>query len=56
MRESVSDWTEDVEARLNFGIEQAIEFGILKKGDTYVSIQGFKAGVGHSNTLQVSTA
>lgn len=54
-KESVADWTEDVEARVEFGIQKAIEFGILKKGDTYVSVQGFKAGVGHSNTLQVST-
>jgi pyruvate kinase len=54
-KEPVSDWTDDVEARINFGIEKAKEFGILKKGDTYVSIQGFKAGAGHSNTLQVST-
>lgn len=52
---AVNDWTEDVDARVTFGIEQAIEMGILKKGDTYVSVQGFKAGSGHSNTLQVST-
>lgn len=49
------DWTSDVEARVNFGIQKGAELGVLKKGDTYVSIQGFKPGVGHSNTLQVST-
>lgn len=50
-----NDWTEDVDARVQFGIQRATEMNILKKGDTFVSVQGFKAGSGHSNTLQVST-
>ena len=54
-KDSIPDWTEDVEARVIYGIERAKEMGILKDGDTYVSIQGFKAGSGHSNTMQVAT-
>lgn len=54
-KDSVADWTLDVEARIQFGIAKGKEFGILKSGDNYVSVQGFKAGVGHSNTLQVAT-
>lgn len=50
-----SEWTKDVESRLNFGIAKAKEFGMLKEGDTIVTIQGFAAGVGHSNTLRVLT-
>ena len=50
-----SEWTKDVESRLNFGISKAKEFGMLKEGDTIVTIQGFAAGVGHSNTLRVLT-
>lgn len=53
-QDAKSDWSDDVEARLNFGIEQAKSFGFLKEGDTFVSIQGLKPGVGHSNTLRVS--
>lgn len=54
-KDAVADWTKDVDARIEFGIEKAKEFGILKSGDNYVSVQGFKPGVGHSNTLQVAT-
>ncbi|AMD21059.1 HEL222Wp [Eremothecium sinecaudum] len=52
---SNGEWTEDVEARLNFGIEQAKQMGIISKDDTIVTIQGFASGVGHSNTLRVLT-
>ncbi|QLQ81709.1 hypothetical protein HG537_0F04700 [Torulaspora globosa] len=52
--EAKADWSDDVEARLNFGIEQAKNFGFLKEGDTIVTIQGLKPGVGHSNTLRVT--
>ncbi|GAV53696.1 hypothetical protein ZYGR_0AK01980 [Zygosaccharomyces rouxii] len=48
------DWTLDTEARLNFGVAEAKKFGFLKEGDTVVTIQGLKPGVGHSNTLRVS--
>lgn len=52
---SDSEWTIDVEKRINFGVKRAKEFGILKDGDTIVTIQGFAAGVGNSNTLRVLT-
>ncbi|SCU80026.1 LAME_0B01332g1_1 [Lachancea meyersii CBS 8951] len=54
-QEAESDWTKDVDARLQFGIQKAKEFGMLQEGDTIVTIQGFAAGVGHSNTLRVLT-
>ncbi|CCE64487.1 hypothetical protein TPHA_0H02840 [Tetrapisispora phaffii CBS 4417] len=52
----VADWTEDVESRLNFGVKVAKEFGVLADGDVIVTVQGFKAGEGHSNTMRVTTA
>ncbi|CCD25211.1 pyruvate kinase PYK2 NDAI_0E03940 [Naumovozyma dairenensis CBS 421] len=51
----LEDWVKDVEKRLNFGIEMGKELNILQKGDAVVTIQGFKCGVGHSNTLHVLT-
>ncbi|BAO41510.1 pyruvate kinase [Kluyveromyces marxianus DMKU3-1042] len=51
-----SEWTVDVEKRINFGIKKAKELGVLADGDTIVTIQGFAAGVGNSNTLRVLTA
>lgn len=49
------DWGEDVHRRLKFGVEMARSFGMVESGDTVVSIQGFRGGIGHSNTLRVST-
>lgn len=51
----LDDWAEDVHRRLKFGVEMARSFGMLESGDTVVSIQGFRGGIGHSNTLRVST-
>ncbi|KAF9180380.1 Pyruvate kinase, partial [Haplosporangium sp. Z 767] len=47
------DWQEDVDARLQYGMTQGIEAGLLKKGDVVVMIQGWKGGLGHTNTLRV---
>lgn len=34
-------------------MEQGIEAGLLKKGDVVVMIQGWKGGLGNTNTLRV---
>ncbi|KAI7861435.1 pyruvate kinase [Spinellus fusiger] len=46
-------WQEDVDARLMWGMEQAIKYGLLKHGDPVVAIQGWKGGLGNTNTLRV---
>lgn len=51
----VDDWNIDVHSRLNYGIEMAKEMGIVKDGDTVITVQGFKQGIGYSNTLQILT-
>ncbi|KAI1320627.1 Pyruvate kinase [Mortierella claussenii] len=48
-----SDWQEDVDARLKYGMKKSIEEGLLKKGDVVVMIQGWKGGLGNTNTLRV---
>ncbi|ORZ17575.1 pyruvate kinase [Lobosporangium transversale] len=48
-----ADWQEDVDARLKYGMRKAIEDGLLKKGDVIVMIQGWKGGLGNTNTLRV---
>ncbi|KAG0005870.1 Pyruvate kinase [Entomortierella chlamydospora] len=48
-----TDWQEDVDARLRYGVRQGIEDGLLKKGDVVVMVQGWKGGLGHTNTLRV---
>ena len=53
---SVAHWQADVEQRLKWGIDQAIELGILTKGDVDVAIQGWTGGFGHTNTLRILEA
>ncbi|KAK9456797.1 pyruvate kinase [Dipodascopsis uninucleata] len=46
-------WSEDVEERLKWGMDQAIDLGILSRGDVVIAIQGWTGGLGHTNTLRV---
>ncbi|KAF2665237.1 pyruvate kinase [Microthyrium microscopicum] len=49
-------WQEDVDRRLTWGIMNAIKLGVLKKGDPVICVQGWRGGMGHTNTLRVVEA
>ncbi|KAF1810434.1 pyruvate kinase [Eremomyces bilateralis CBS 781.70] len=49
-------WQEDVDARLKWGIQNAINLGVLKEGDPVVCVQGWRGGMGHTNTLRIVVA
>ncbi|KAI9834628.1 MAG: Pyruvate kinase [Phylliscum demangeonii] len=49
-------WQEDVDRRLIWGIGQAVHLGILNRGDIVVCVQGWKGGMGHSNTIRIVPA
>lgn len=49
-------WQEDVDRRLKWGIMSAIKLGVLKKGQVVICIQGWRGGMGHTNTLRVVPA
>lgn len=51
-----ADWQEDVDRRLKWGITEAIKLGVVKKGDKIVCVQGWRGGMGHTNTIRVVTA
>lgn len=51
-----SSWQEDVDARLKYGINGAMQLGVLSKGDPVVCIQGWRGGMGHTNTLRIVPA
>jgi pyruvate kinase len=53
---SNSDWQEDVDKRLKWGITQAVRLGVLSKGDSVICVQGWKGGKGHTNTIRVVPA
>ncbi|KPI46042.1 Pyruvate kinase [Cyphellophora attinorum] len=46
-----TDWQEDVDRRLKWGISQAIKLGVLTQGDSVVCVQGWRGGQGHTNTI-----
>lgn len=52
----VENWQEDVENRLRWAVSEAIDLGIIKKGDSIVTVQGWTRGSGHSNTVRVVQA
>jgi len=49
-------WQEDVDNRLKWGIHHAIALGVLKQGAAVVCVQGWRGGMGHTNTLRVVPA
>jgi len=46
-------WQEDVDARIAFAMDYGKKTGILKTGDTVVGIQGWKGGIGNTNTIRL---
>jgi len=50
------NWQEDVDRRIKWGIEQAMALGVLTQGETVVVVQGWKGGMGNTNTLRVIKA
>ncbi|KAK8195837.1 Pyruvate kinase [Zalaria obscura] len=49
-------WQEDVDRRLKWGIHNAIKLGILNEGDPVVCVQGWRGGMGNTNTIRVVPA
>ncbi|TKX20166.1 pyruvate kinase [Elsinoe australis] len=49
-------WQEDVDKRLKWGITEAVKLGVLNKGDPVVCVQGWRGGMGHTNTLRMVPA
>lgn len=49
-------WQEDVDRRLKWGIANAIRLGVLNEGDPVICVQGWRGGMGHTNTLRVVPA
>jgi pyruvate kinase len=50
----VALWQEDVDARLKWGMKQAIDLNLIITGDVVIAVQGWTGGLGHSNTLRVN--
>jgi len=48
-----SQWQTDVDNRIRFGLKSALELNIIKTGTTVIAVQGWKGGLGHTNTLRI---
>jgi pyruvate kinase len=46
-------WQDDVDARVKWAMERGKYFKILTKGDIVIAIQGWKGGVGNTNTVRL---
>ncbi|OMH85150.1 Pyruvate kinase [Zancudomyces culisetae] len=49
-------WQMDVDARVQFAIDHAISRGLVSHGDLVVTVQGWRGGVGNTNTIRVLCA
>jgi pyruvate kinase len=46
-------WQTDVDNRIRFGLRNALALNIITPGTTIIAVQGWKGGLGHTNTLRV---
>ncbi|KAG8915059.1 Pyruvate kinase, partial [Tulasnella sp. 408] len=42
-----------VDNRIRFGLKEALNLRIIKPGDTIIAVQGWKGGLGHTNTIRI---
>lgn len=47
------NWQEDVDGRIQWGMAEAEKLGIVASGDTLIAVQGWRGGLGHTNTLRI---
>jgi pyruvate kinase len=50
------NWQEDVDKRIKWAVNNALELKVLTPGDTLVVVQGWKGGMGNTNTLRIVKA
>jgi len=46
-------WQTDVDNRIRFGLRNALALNIITPGSTIIAVQGWKGGLGHTNTLRI---
>jgi len=49
------EWQEDVDARILWAMDQARSMGLVKAGMNVIAIQGWKQGMGSTNTMRILT-
>ncbi|KIJ40159.1 hypothetical protein M422DRAFT_230321 [Sphaerobolus stellatus SS14] len=49
------EWQTDVDNRIRYGLQSALDLKIIQRGTTVIAVQGWKGGLGHTNTIRVLT-
>ena len=42
-----------VDNRIRYGLASALKLNIIKRGSIIIAVQGWKGGLGHTNTLRI---
>ncbi|KAI0020126.1 pyruvate kinase [Xylariomycetidae sp. FL0641] len=50
------NWQEDVDRRISWGVSHALSLNVLCRGDTLVVVQGWRGGMGNTNTIRIIKA
>ncbi|KAG6002327.1 Pyruvate kinase [Claviceps maximensis] len=50
------NWQEDVDKRIKWAVNHGLELKVLSPGDPVVVVQGWKGGMGNTNTLRIVRA
>lgn len=50
------NWQEDVDRRIKWALERALGLGLLNKTDSIVVVQGWRGGMGNTNTQRIVKA
>ncbi|KAI0399837.1 pyruvate kinase [Xylaria palmicola] len=50
------NWQEDVDKRIGWAVSQALKLNVLTRGDPVVVVQGWRGGMGNTNTIRVVKA
>ncbi|KAI5452164.1 Pyruvate kinase [Naganishia albida] len=48
-----AQWQIDVDNRIRYGLKNALDLGIIRPNQTVIAVQGWKGGLGHTNTLRI---
>ncbi|GJN93460.1 hypothetical protein Rhopal_006517-T1 [Rhodotorula paludigena] len=51
--ETGEGWQTDVDNRLRFAMREGLKLGIVRKGDTIIALQGWRAGGGSTNAMRI---
>ncbi|KAI9278665.1 pyruvate kinase [Phascolomyces articulosus] len=56
LEEPLENWQDDVECRIRYGIKHGKLAGLLRSNESVIVVQGWKGGLGNTNTIRVLIA